>query len=166
MNSTLHVLPNNSRLWIFAADAKLATEAATNFLARASELVAQWSAHGKQLRAGAEMRYDQFLFVAADEKVEAPSGCSIDTLTREIGELGRQFGVNFLAASRIFYRADDEIKSADRLAMKSLIASGALTPETIVLNNTLTTLGDLREGKWEVPAAQSWHSAYLAKMAS
>ena len=31
-------------------------------------------------------------------------------------------------------------------------------PDTTVFNNTLTSLGDVRAGRWEVPASDSWHA--------
>jgi hypothetical protein len=32
-----------------------------------------------------------------------------------------------------------------------------VTPSTPVFDNTITTVGELREGAWERPAAESWH---------
>jgi hypothetical protein len=34
---------------------------------------------------------------------------------------------------------------------------GDVTPRTVVFDNTVETVGALREGKWETPATNSWH---------
>jgi hypothetical protein len=155
---TLSQLPDQSRLWIFASDKPLPSEHVSEFESRLTAIVDAWRAHGKALAAAAEVRYDQFVFVAADENIEAPSGCSIDSLTREIVQLGREFGVNFLSATKVFYRNGAEIVATDRMAFKALIESGDVTLDTIVFNNTLTLLSELRAGSWEVPMRSSWHA--------
>jgi hypothetical protein len=38
-----------------------------------------------------------------------------------------------------------------------LTGSGVVTRQTVVFDNTLTTVGAVREGRWEVPAGESWH---------
>jgi hypothetical protein len=151
-------LPDSSRLWIFAADKPIGHAEIPEFLARLDNTLDAWQAHGKDLHAGRDLRYEQFLFVAADENVEHPSGCSIDTLTREIAALGNQFGVNLLSSGLVPYRAGNEVRNTDRAAFKKLVEAGEITPETIVYNNSLTGLQELREGKWEVPASHSWHA--------
>jgi hypothetical protein len=151
-------LPDSSRLWIFAADKPIASPSVTEFLTRLDGIVDNWQAHGKNLAAGRDLRYDQFLFIAADENVEQPSGCSIDTLTREIATLGQAFGVNFLTGGLVPYRAGDEVRTPDRATFKKLVEAGEITPETTVYNNSLTALQELREGKWEAPARKSWHA--------
>ena len=39
-----------------------------------------------------------------------------------------------------------------------LAAAGTVGPNTRVFDNTLTRVGDLHAGKWEVKAAESWHA--------
>jgi len=40
---------------------------------------------------------------------------------------------------------------------EELVASGTVSQETVVFDNTLTTVGAVRDGRWELPAADSWH---------
>ncbi len=155
---TLSQLPHQSRLWIFASEKPLPREHVNDFESRLTAIVDAWRAHGKALAAATEVRYDQFVFVAADENIEAPSGCSIDSLTKEIATLGNEHGVNFLSATKVFYREGTAIRSTDRMSFKALIESGEATADTIVFNNTLTRLSELRDGQWEVPMRSSWHA--------
>ena len=150
-------LPSSARLWIFAAEKPIDPSKLPMFNQELDTFLDVWQAHGKALAAGHELRYGQFLFVAVDENLELPSGCSIDTLTREVTRIGKEFGVDFLSSALISYREGKEIITLDRPAFKSLVESGKVTSEAIVFNNTLTAITDVREGKWEVPAYESWH---------
>ncbi len=154
----LSKLPDHSRLWIFAADKPIDASRIAEFEQRLSGIVGVWQAHGKALAGGCEIRYGQFAFIAADENIEAPSGCSIDSLTHEIAQLGSEFGVNFLSGMRVFYRAGSAIGSVDRVKFRALVEKGEVALDTIVFNNTLTSLSELRAGSWEVPASRSWHA--------
>ena len=40
---------------------------------------------------------------------------------------------------------------------EELAADGIVTPETVVFDQSVTHLSQLRDGKWEKPAARSWH---------
>jgi hypothetical protein len=45
-----------------------------------------------------------------------------------------------------------------------LAREGAVGLDTIVFDNTLTRLADVRAGKWERPVRDSWHArAFLTK---
>jgi hypothetical protein len=40
---------------------------------------------------------------------------------------------------------------------RELAAAGAVSPDTVVFDNTVQSLGALRGGRWETPARASWH---------
>jgi hypothetical protein len=46
-----------------------------------------WAAHGIPLNAGFDIRFNQFVILAADEYVQQASGCSIDDSVRKVKEL-------------------------------------------------------------------------------
>src|SRR5207253_8595983 len=92
MLAPLSTLPDSSRIWIFAADRTLSAAESSELLAALDTYLATWKAHGAPVQAGRELRYDQFLIIAADPQVTAPSGCSIDDMTRTMKALGTKFG--------------------------------------------------------------------------
>ena len=151
-------LPETSRLWIFASPAEVPESQVVQFLKEVATAIHLWQAHGKDLSAGFAFRYKQFVFIAANENVEMPSGCSIDTLTHEIDRIGKLHGASFLAPGLVFYRVGDNIHSVTRAEFKSLVESGTVSADTVVFNNALTRLSELRAGKWEVAAKDSWHA--------
>ena len=94
MNRLMH-LPGHARIWIFQADRELQP---AEEQALAEELLAfqqSWKTHGSPLNAGVAILFSTFAIVAVDEKVQAPSGCSIDKAFRLLQDFGQQHNLNF-----------------------------------------------------------------------
>ena len=157
MLTSFDSLPDSSRIWIFPADRTLSSSESNELLASVDSYLQGWKAHGAPVQAARDLRYNQFLIIAADPEITAPSGCSIDDLTRSIKALSAKFGIDFFGAMKVFYRMGEQIRVVDRPQFKSLANMGEVDGETTVFNNALTALKDIREGKWELPASQSWH---------
>jgi len=88
-------LPSTSRVWIYQSN-RILTDADVN---KANELIQgflpQWKSHGKDLAASIETLHNLFIVVTADEGVEAPSGCSIDSSVKLVKEIGVALNVDF-----------------------------------------------------------------------
>lgn len=149
-------LPPEARLWIFAAERPLAPAEQERLLAAVDEFIEQWSAHGQPLAAARDLRYGQFLMLGVDESQDGASGCSIDAMTRRLGTLERQLGLELQNHAPVLYRTADGVARAARPVFGDKAKAGEVTPETVVFNNSLTRVGDLSD-KWEVPASASWH---------
>ncbi len=150
-------LPDHSRLWIFAADRALSEAEAAALINELQGFVQTWLAHGMPVTGSCQMNYGQFLFIAADEST-LPTGCSTDEMTRRVRMLGETYGVEFLGMPKVYYRKGDAIQTIGRFEFGDLAKTGEVGRTTTVFDNTLTKLADLRGGKWEVPAAESWHA--------
>jgi len=151
-------LPEDARVWIFSAERKLAEAERTRLLAEVDAFIDQWGAHAMPLTAGRDLVYDQFLFIAVDQRAAGPSGCSIDALVRQMRSLQDEIGVELVNHAPVLFRQGDAIARVPREAFAELAEAGDVGPNTTVFNNTLTSLGDVRAGRWEVPAADSWHA--------
>jgi hypothetical protein len=165
MLTSINTLPDSSRIWIFAAERKLSTEEISELLNILDEYLTHWKAHQVPVQAARDIRYDQFVIIAANPDVTAPSGCSIDDMTRAMKSLGEKFKVDFFGALKVFYRDGENIIVTDRATFKSKYRSGEIDEETIVFDNSLTSLADFRAGKWELPAGESWHKSMLHREA-
>ena len=154
-------LPADARLWIFAAERPLSAEESRRVLAEADAFIDQWTAHGMPLTAGRDLRYDRFVLVGVNERAAGVSGCSIDALVRRMQQLETVLGLELVNNGPVLYREGDEIERVSRERFSELAASGTIGPNTRVFDNTLTRVGDLLAGKWEVRAADAWHKAYL-----
>ncbi|HEU0301906.1 MAG TPA: hypothetical protein VFR37_20795 [Longimicrobium sp.] len=152
-------LPDDARLWVFAAAHPLDDQQQRALLARADEFLARWAAHGAPVVGGRELRHGRFLLVGADERATGVSGCSIDTLYRALGELEGEIGVPLRDASLVFYRdASGAVQAEPRAAFRERARAGGVGEETTVFDNTAATVGDARGGGWEKPLRDSWHA--------
>jgi hypothetical protein len=120
-----------------------------------------WATHGEELVAGFDWRYDRFLIIALDERRAAASGCSIDALMDHVRQLERELGVNLVDGSPVWYRDGEEIRFASRRKFRELATSGDVSGRTVVFDLTVQRLGELRTGRWELPATSSWHRQLL-----
>jgi len=150
-------LPPDARLWIFAAERPLSDTEHERVTSEVDAFISQWVAHDMPLRAARDVRYDQFVFIAVDERAAGASGCSIDTLVRRMKGLQKELGVELVNHSPVLYRDGVTIARVSRDEFADLAQAGVVDGGTVVFNNTLTTVGDMREGRWELPASQSWH---------
>jgi hypothetical protein len=151
-------LPSDSRLWIFAAERPLSADESRRVLAEADTFINQWMAHGVPLMAGRDLRYNQFVLVGVNERAAGVSGCSIDALVRRMQQLEQTLGIELINNGPVLYREGNAIERVSRDRFAELAASGTVGPNTRVFDNTLTRVGDLQAGKWEVKASESWHA--------
>ncbi len=160
-------LPDDARLWVFAAARPLDDAQQRALLEHADAFLQRWAAHGAPVVGGREMRHGRFLLVGADERATGVSGCSIDSLFRTLGELEGQMGVPMRDGSLVFYRdAEGEIQAEPRPAFRQRASAGGVTEETVVFDNTIGTVGELRAGGWEKPLRESWHARTFGVPAS
>ena len=156
-------LPDEARLWCFAADRSLSPADATVLDERMEAFLGGWRAHAQDLRVGFELRESRFLLVAVDERQAAASGCSIDALTGQLRELETDIGVGLIDGAAIWYRDPaGNIQMVSRPDFRRLGEEGSVGVETPVFDLTLIAIGQLRDGGFEVPARDSWHGRLLA----
>lgn len=160
---TLADFPDDARLWVFAAPRPLAPAEADAVLERVDRFLAGWNAHGHPVVGARDLRLDQFLLVAADERATGVSGCSIDSLFRVLKELERDTGLSFLDNSRVCFRDRlGRVRSVTRAEFRALVAEAQVTEGTLVFDNTISTMGALRQERWELPVRDSWHGRAFA----
>jgi hypothetical protein len=151
-------LPDDARVWVFAAERPLDASESGRLLEQVDAFLASWHAHAVPLAAARDWRYDQFLIVGVDEAAAGVSGCSVDALVRTMKGLGQSLGVGLLDHASVFYRDAEGVRRASRADFAEQAAAGAVTPDTVVFDNTVGTAGALRHGAWEGPASRAWHA--------
>lgn len=156
-------LPDSARLWIFAAGRALDEDEAGRLREEMERFLEGWAAHGRDLAAGVDVRQGRFLLVAVDERAASASGCSIDALVRQVRTLQQSMGIELLDGSAVWYRDGDELRRVERREFRRLAAEGQVDAETPVFDLTLERLGELRDGRLEVPASDSWHARLLPR---
>lgn len=151
-------LPDDARLWIFSAERALKDAEQAQLLTVVDRFIDQWGAHGVPLTAARQLRYDRFLFVAVDQRTAGASGCSVDALFRQVRVLEREFGAELLNDAPVVFRQGGTIERVPRDRFAELAAAGTVDRDTTVFDNTLTSVGDVRAGRWETRLGASWHA--------
>src|SRR5947209_6799179 len=95
---------------------------------------------------------------ASIEQPDAPAARSIDALVRRMGELQRVLGLELIEHGTVLYRSGGHIARVPRDEFAKLASTGQVSLDTVVFDNTLARVSDLREGRWEMRAADTWHA--------
>jgi len=152
-------LPDNARLWIFACERPLAEHELAQLRSNMEQFMTNWTAHKRELTTSWKTEYEQFIFVAVDESAMSASGCSIDSLVHNLQKFEQQIACNIVNTnSKVFYRdGEQQIRCVDRFEFKELAKKDAVDEETVVFNNVIQSVAELRQKRWEVPMKESWH---------
>lgn len=162
MPSEFRSFPGNTRIWVFGADRELDDRESAELLTGVDGFLRTWAAHGVPLRAARSWCYGRFLIVGADTAATTPSGCSIDALVGVLQGMQLRFGIRFLGNEAVWYRdTRGRICKASRPEFRGLARSGGVTPASVVFDNSITELAELRDGRWEGPASERWHAAFF-----
>ena len=151
-------LPGDARVWVFAASRPLTDAEQQRVLTETDAFIDQWTAHGVPLSAARDVRHARFLFVGVDERAAGTSGCSVDALVRRMGQLQSLLGLELTDNAPVLFRKGQQIERVPRERFAELAAAGEVGLDTVVFDNTIQRVGDIRDGRWEVRAADAWHA--------
>jgi hypothetical protein len=153
-------LPPYSRIWIYQASRPLTAAEVEALQPVLNQFVTEWTSHGQRLQASAQIFHHQFLVIANDEEVNSPSGCSIDASVRFVKQLEQQLNVSFFDRTQLAFLQDGEVIVIPLKAIKQEVSAGALRPDSLYFDNTLSTAGQLQQA-WPRPAKETWLSRYF-----
>jgi hypothetical protein len=91
-------LPDHARFWIFTSNRFLTQEEVASLNNELSLFVQKWTAHKQDLNASFSLMDDAILVVGVDESQTGASGCSIDSMTKEIVRLSQQMNIDWFSA--------------------------------------------------------------------
>jgi len=153
-------LPSNSRVWVYQSEREFSDQE-INFIAeKAIDFIDQWTKHGSNLKGSFTFKYNQFLVLAVDEGFNNVSGCSIDSSVRFVKELEKSLEVDMMNKMNISFKDGDHINIVTMSDFKEFTKSNKITSETIVFNNMISTIDELKT-QWEVSVNNSWHKRFL-----
>lgn len=148
-------LPDHSRVWIYQSP-RFLTDAETDLIKKKAHVFLEdWSSHNNRMDAALEVFNNLFVVIAVDEQTAPASGCGIDKSVRFIKEVSALLNVDLLDRTGIAYRDKGTLKTTDIFNFKELAASGIINESTIVFDNLVQTLGELRKN-WERTVNHSW----------
>jgi hypothetical protein len=149
-------LPDDARVWVFGVSPALDEPQSAQMLQRIDAFLAQWSAHNNPINSSRDLIEGSFLVIGVDRDAET-SGCSIDRMFGTLRQLEAELGVQILDPNRVFFRhGDGHVDAVSRADFRDRGDA-----HTIVFDTIVERLGDIRSGRWEKRAEQSWHRQLL-----
>ncbi len=137
-------LEDKTKVWSYQAD-RLLTDIEVQWInEQLDPFLEEWAAHGTKLKAYGEVVNHAHLILAVDESDHNASGCSIDTSVRFIKQLEKELQLSF------FNRLKMLTLSNGQFAYVNYADLSNLPDETIVFNNTVSTLGEFKNS-WKLP---------------
>jgi hypothetical protein len=161
MTVAFSALSADSRIWIFQASRPLTGREQQDVQEAASKFLDDWTAHGKDLLAGFEILYDQFLLIGVNEAHNGATGCSIDKLVSFVSKLDQILQVDLLNHNQIAVKEGDTIKICDFYEVAKSVDKGVIKPDTQIFNNSIGRKHQLQTD-WLKSAQNSWMSRYFA----
>lgn len=156
MKKTFELFGSDDQVWCFQAPEALSEKALSKTIKALDTFVETWESHGKAVSARYQIIADQLIIVHADAKSDV-SGCSKDSLFQVMQNLLYKTGLNFLDRDHILWIQDDSIQTAHKDKFRQLVQSSELTPETLVIDSTITQAQDLIDHSYIKPLSESWH---------
>lgn len=148
----------NSRVWIYQANRPFSNQEAIDIKDQLQDFNAQWNSHGSKVVSYANLFFDRFIILMADESAVSVGGCSTDASTRFLKNLEKDFSVSLFNRQLLAFIIYGNIESVPLENVNSEIENGVITEDTLYFNNTILTKKELLD-KWIIPAKDSWLSS-------
>jgi hypothetical protein len=163
MTAILSDLPGHARLWVYASSQPLTPDASRALAGALRRFTDGWTSHGRAVHAAFDVREGRLIILAGLVPQSGDvSGCGIDASVRAVEDAAAAAGIALAGALDVVYRdSSGRIEVASRPDFKRMARAGEVGPDTTVFDLSATTLADLREGRVERPAAESWHARLL-----
>lgn len=160
MLADFNTLPDSSRVWIYQANRSFSDQELSEIKTDLITFLENWTAHGNNLKAGFEIKYNRFLVIALDQSGQSATGCSIDASVHFIQHLEKKYQVELLDKMNVSFKQGEYIAYKSLLDFKAMAKQKSISKNTIVFNNLVATKGEYEE-HWEVPASESWHARFV-----
>ena len=154
-------LPDNARVWVYQASRKLSEEEVDILKPKTEAFLEQWTAHGQDLEAAFEVRYNRFIILGLNQENASASGCSIDASVKFIQSLEKEFEIDLLDKMNVTFYNGQFIAHKSLSDFRKMAKARSVSANTVVFNNLVNTKAEYLEN-WEVPAKESWHNRFLA----
>ncbi|QOI96758.1 MAG: hypothetical protein HRU69_04290 [Flammeovirgaceae bacterium] len=156
-------LPETARLWIYQAERQLSAQEIATISSRLHTFIEGWSTHGNPVQGSFKVLHNQFIVLAADELVQAPSGCSIDESTRLIRQLDEFFSLGLFNRMVLTFLQNETPHTVPVKELQSLLAENKWNADTLVFDITVNTMAGFRD-RFIAPAGKTWLKKYLNRV--
>jgi hypothetical protein len=140
--------PDRCRIWVYVSIRVFETHEQTELAERLSEFTANWSAHKLHLTACSTVFLNQLIVLGVDERVQAVSGCSIDSSVNFLKECEAYWKVVLLDGGRLARYDAGGLKVESLAQAREQVALGIINPQTWFFNSFAQKAEQLRADTW------------------
>ncbi|MEO6721478.1 MAG: hypothetical protein ABIN67_14010 [Ferruginibacter sp.] len=144
-----------SKVWIYQSTRLFETSEAQQIEKMLSEFIDGWKSHGDTVKGYADLVFDQFIVLMADETATGVSGCSTDSSVRIIKEIEQQFNVQLFDRQTLAFVLKDNVQLLPFAQLNHAIGSNFVNADTLYFNNTVLTKKEFLQN-WIIPIKESW----------
>jgi hypothetical protein len=153
-------LPEDARIWIYQSNKRLTENQTIEISDKLKTFLNQWAAHGQDLMAAFEIKYDRFITIGLNQAANKATGCSIDSQVQFVQALEKEYNIDLLDKMNVSFKQGEFVNYKPLTDFRAMAKNGAVGKKTIVFNNLVTNKAEYLEN-WEVPASESWHARFL-----
>lgn len=157
--SLLTRMPEHSRVWVYKSAVPFSAEQIDMVQELGEAFAGSWTVHGAPLAAAVDVLHGRFVVLAVDERQAAASGCSIDSSVHFIQRTEQAIGLSLTDRMVVLYEQEDGIHACRATEVEQLLHRGTLTPDTLVYDDLVATVGDLAT-RFKVPLRSTWLARY------
>jgi hypothetical protein len=150
----LDQFPDNARIWIYTSNRAVSDREQAELATPIADFLSQWAAHGNPLMAAGAWLNSYQLVVALDESQAGASGCSIDSQTRFMRELGSHHNIDWFDRLSMVVERDGEIRLVSFFELSEY-------GDALLYDPLVQRLGDIR-GNWPIPLTESRYKHLIA----
>ena len=145
----------HSRVWLYQANRELSDIEIKEVEDLGLKFLDDWNAHGKKLFASLKVLHRVFIVLVVDEIKAQATGCSIDKSVEFFRGIDGSYRLDLFNRFNFAYESGASVSIGNLQKDTSM-----LNQDTIVFNNLITKLEDLRS-VWRVPVKDSWHKQFI-----
>ncbi|TLV00141.1 hypothetical protein [Dyadobacter luticola] len=154
-----------ARIWIYQSGRALTDQETGIITETLKASLDEWQAHGKKLTASGKIFENRFVVIAVDERDELPSGCSIDTSTHWLKEIGQRMNIDFFDRSLAYLDDNHEVQTIPVPKIRQAVMDEIIHPDTTIFDNQVSTKAQWMN-RWKIQASHSWLSRYFSEQTS
>ncbi len=142
----------NDAVWVFASPKPITNKDEQLILLKLNNFIAEWYSHQFKVTAKSFIFFQQFIVMVAQEINEPISGCSKDSLFKQIIAIEKEFSMSFLNPLNLFFyhplKQVIEIYDMNECKQNPIIKD--TLKEYLYFDNTVKTLSGLCSN-WLIP---------------
>src|SRR6185312_12070464 len=126
-----------SRVWIYQGHRAFSADEAAEARQLLASFTDGWNSHGHPVKGFADIYYNQFVVLLADETQAGVSGCSTDSSVQVIRQIQQQSGVRLFDRLNLAFLLDGHVRLVALAKLTAALQSGAVTGGSLYFNNTV-----------------------------